>query len=504
MVARFAPHPLCLTDKLYQTQTVAMNYYVWIIGCQMNVADSERIARTLNEHGHRPVASPQDADLVLLTSCTVRQGAEDRLWGELGQMGKLKKARPDLIVAVTGCVTDGNIEGFLKKAPVVDLYVNPRRPEQLLEYLAERGLIDVPDFGDLQPQKLSAGGIAVERVSQAVSRYVPVIYGCDYRCTFCIVPYTRGQQSSRTPEEILEEARWLLAEGAKELVLLGQTVDAYGEDLEPRVRLSDLLYRLHDLPGLERLRFLTSHPNHMTPDLIEAVADLPKVCEHINLPFQAGDDEILRRMARRYKAAQYRDLIDRIKARIPNVSLSTDVIVGFCGETEEQFERTLDMLRYCEFDVVHVAAYSPRKGTPSARLWADNVPPAEKKRRLHAVEALQREIAARRNAALDGAIVEVLVEGPSEKGAGASGQSPGGSNTTLGEAGARATALGAASAPAQRWGGRTRTNKLVFFDAPYDPTGQLVQVLVTRTGPWFLEGELLTPAPKRRLLPVVA
>ena len=469
-----------------------MNYHFWIIGCQMNVADSERIARALNEHGHRQVGTASDADVVLLTSCTVRQGAEDRLWGELGKLGKLKKARPDLVVGLTGCVADGNVEAFLKRAPVVDLYVNPRRPEELLSFLSDRGLMDAPDWGDLQPEKLGAGSaIATERVSQAVSRYVPVIYGCNYNCTYCIVPYTRGVQNSRTPAEILEESRWLLAEGAKEIVLLGQTVDAYGEDLEPRTRLSDLLYALHELPGLERIRFLTSHPNHMTPDLIDAVADLPKVMEHINLPFQAGDDLVLKRMARRYKAEHYRDLIDRIKERIPNVGLSTDVIVGFCGETEAQFERTLDMLRYVRFDVCHVAAYSPRKATPSERLWEDDVPRDEKKRRLHALEALQAQIAAEKNEALEGSIVEVLVEGPSDRK---------GSNTTLGEAGATPSAD-----VSQRWGGRTRTNKLVFFDAPHDPTATLVKVLIDNTTPWFLEGQLLTAAPMRtRRLTVLA
>ena len=469
-----------------------MNYHFWIIGCQMNVADSERIARALNEHGHRQVGTADDADVVLLTSCTVRQGAEDRLWGELGKLGKLKKGRPDLVVGLTGCVADGNVDAFLKRAPVVDLYVNPRRPEELLSFLSDRGLMDAPDWGDLQPEKLGAGSaIATERVSQAVSRYVPVIYGCNYNCTYCIVPYTRGVQNSRPPAEILEESRWLLAEGAKEIVLLGQTVDAYGEDLNPATRLSDLLYQLHELPGLERIRFLTSHPNHMTPDLIDAVADLPKVMEHINLPFQAGDDAVLKRMARRYKAEHYRALIDRIKERIPNAGLSTDVIVGFCGETEAQFERTLDMLRYVRFDVCHVAAYSPRKATPSERLWEDDVPREEKKRRLHALEQLQAEIAAEKNRALEGSIVEVLVEGPSDRK---------GSNTTLGEEGATP----ADGAP-QRWGGRTRTNKLVFFDAPHDPTGTLVKVLVDTSTPWFLEGQLLTPAPVRsRKLPVLA
>lgn len=471
-----------------------MNYYFWTIGCQMNVADSERIARALHDHGHRRVAGADDADLVLLTSCTVRQGAEDRLWGELGRLGKLKAARPDLVVAVTGCVTDGNVDAFLKRAPVVDLYVNPRRPEMLIDHLAERGLIDAPDYGDLHPDKLGAeSAIAVERVSQAVSRYIPAIYGCNYNCTYCIVPYTRGVQASRSPEEILEEGRWLLAEGAKELVLLGQTVDAYGDDLDPPVKLSELLSRLHDLSGLERIRFLTSHPNHMSPDLIDAVADLPKVCEHINLPFQAGDDLVLKRMVRRYKGADYRALVDRIKDRIPGVSLSTDVIVGFCGETEAQFERTLDLLSYVRFDVVHVAAYSPRRATPSERLWPDDVPLQEKKRRLHAVERLQAAIATEINAALEGTVVQVLVEGPST--------TKGGADTTLGAGGLVAPAAGAP----QRWGGRTRTAKLVFFEAPYDPTGMLVDVLITKTSPWFLEGELLTTAPvRKRLLPVLA
>ena len=470
-----------------------MNYHFWIIGCQMNVADSERIARTLNEHGHRQVGTAEDADVVLLTSCTVRQGAEDRLWGELGKLGKLKKARPDLVVGVTGCVADGDIDSFLKKASTVDLYVNPRRPEELLTYLADRGLMDAPDWGDLSPEKLGVGSaIATERVSQAVSRYVPVIYGCNYNCTYCIVPYTRGKQNSRTPDEILDESRWLMAEGAKEIVLLGQTVDAYGEDLTPPARLSDLLGRLNDLDGLERIRFLTSHPNHMTQDLIDAVAELPKVMEHINLPFQAGDDAVLKRMGRRYKAEQYRELIDRIKERVPNAGLSTDVIVGFCGETEAQFERTLEMLRYARFDVVHVAAYSPRKATPSERLWEDDVPREEKKRRVHELERVQTAIATEKNAALEGAIVEVLVEGPSDRK---------GANTTMGEEG---VAGAAAEGEVQRWGGRTRTNKLVFFDATYDPTGQLVKVLVDKSTPWFLEGQLLTAAPARaRRLPVL-
>jgi len=314
-----------------------------------------------------------------------------------------------------------------------------------------------------------------------VCRYIPAIYGCNNRCTFCIVPYTRGPQSSRPPEEVLAEARQVLREGAKEITLLGQTVDAYGEDLSPPIRLAELLRRLHDLPGLERIRFLTSHPNHMTDDLIAAVATLPRVCEHINIPFQAGDDEVLRRMARRYKAQQYRDLIARIRDHIPGVSLSTDVIVGFCGETEAQFQRTLDLLRDIRFDVVHVAAYSPRRGTPSAERFADDVPREEKKRRLHEVERLHEQIAAEINAGLLGTVQEVLVEGPTEP-----------------------KGKGSAADAARRWGGRTRTNKLVFFPAAADPTGQVVQVQIERTGPWYLEGTLVARPAVRRPLVVLS
>jgi len=485
-----------------------MNYHLWTIGCQMNVADSERIARTLHDHGHVSVATPEDADVVLLTSCTVRQGAENRLWGELRRLGQLKQARPDVVVAVTGCVTDGNVEGFLKRAPVVDLYINPREPESLLTWLADRGLTDAPDFGDLDPAKLGIGAaIATEVVSHAVSRYVPVIYGCNYRCTYCIVPYTRGDQASRPVAEVVEESRWLLAEGAKELVLLGQTVDAYCEDLVPATRLSDLMRSIHDLPGLERIRFLTSHPNHMTGDLIEAIATLPKVCEHVNLPVQAGHDATLKRMARRYSVGQYRDLVGKIKEAMPGVGMSTDVIVGFCGETEAHFQATLDLLRECAFDVVHVAAYSPRRATPSERLWLDDVPHAEKKRRLQAVEAQQREIATARRQAQVGTTVQVLVEGPAARKGGRR-------DATMGEAGTPGAAHDHdgdhdhAGAPVahnpsvpRRWGGRTRGNTLVFFDAPGDPTGQLVDVAVTQASPWFLEGELRTTVrvPARRV-----
>ncbi|MAG36227.1 MAG: tRNA (N6-isopentenyl adenosine(37)-C2)-methylthiotransferase MiaB [Dehalococcoidia bacterium] len=443
-----------------------MRFAFWVIGCQMNVADSERIARVLTDQGHVHVPDTASADLVVLMSCSVRQTAEDRLWGHLREVAQLKRARTSLVVAASGCVSDGDVEGFLQRAPVVDVYVDPRRPESLLEWLADHGLADTPDFGDLDlgalvpRQGLDHTAVALH----GVSRHVPAIYGCDYRCTYCIVPYTRGPQVSRPVDEISREVEWLVqGEGAREVTVLGQTVDAYGEDLPGQPRLSNLLTRLDRFEGLDRVRFLTSHPNHMTLDLIDAVRDLPHVCEHINLPFQAGDNDVLRRMARRYRSEDYRSLIGTIRDRVPDVSLSTDVIVGFPGESEEQFECTLDMLRDIEFDVVHVAMYSPRKGTPAPEVWPDDVPRAEKKRRRRAVENVQQEIALRRNRALVGETAEVLVEGPSQR---RSDQ----------------------RAATQRWGGRTRANRLVFFTHDGNPTGELAPVQITQASPWYLEG----------------
>ena len=443
-----------------------MRFAFWVIGCQMNVADSERLARVLTEQGHVQVPDTAGADLVVLMSCSVRQTAEDRLWGHLREVAQLKSARSSLVVAASGCVSDGDVEGFLHRAPVVDVYVDPRQPESLLAWLADRGLADPPDFGDLDlgalvpRQGLDHTAVALH----GVSRHVPAIYGCNYRCTYCIVPYTRGPQISRPVDEIRREVAWLVqGEGAREVTVLGQTVDAYGEDLPEQPRLSHLLERLDSIEGLERVRFLTSHPNHMTLDLIDAVRDLPHVCEHINLPFQAGDNDVLRRMARRYRSEDYRALIGTIRERVPDVSLSTDVIVGFPGETEAQFERTLTMLRDIEFDVVHVAMYSPRRGTPAPAVWPDDVPPAEKKRRRRAVEDTQREIALRRNQALVGEVTEVLVEGPSQR-----------------RKDQRSTT--------KRWGGRTRTNKLVFFPHDGNPTGELAPVRITQASPWYLDG----------------
>jgi tRNA-2-methylthio-N6-dimethylallyladenosine synthase len=283
---------------------------------------------------------------------------------------------------------------------------------------------------------------------------VPIIHGCDKFCAFCIVPYRRGREVSRPIPEILREVELLVERGVKEVTLLGQNVDSYGHDLPGRPDLADLLERLNEVEGLVRIRFLTSHPSDMSGRIIRAVAELEKVCEHINLPVQAGDDEVLRRMRRGYTRDEYRRLIERIREEVPGVSLSTDVIVGFPGETEEQFQRTVELIREIRFDKVHTAAYSPRPGTIAWRKMPDDVPQEEKERRLRTLEELQERIARENNERLLGQTVEVLVD----------------------------------SRHKGKWQGRTRTDKLVFFEDGADRLGQLVRVRIERAGPWSLQG----------------
>jgi tRNA-2-methylthio-N6-dimethylallyladenosine synthase len=418
-----------------------MKYYLWSIGCQMNDADSARAAEALEQMGFVRVEDPSKADVLLLNTCVVRQSAEDKVRGHLASLKAVKRRRPDAFLAVMGCfVTDAQI--LHQQYPYVDLFLRPS---------------DVEGFVKAVRERLALGDRWVRPPLPApVSVYVPIVYGCDHFCTYCIVRLRRGKQRSRPPEEIIAEVEDLVKRGAREVTLLGQNVDSYGRDLPTKPDLADLLEAIHPIKGLWRIRFLTSHPADMSQKLIEAVASLPKVCEHLEIPVQSGDDAILKRMVRGYTVAQYKELVKRIREAIPGVSLATDVIVGFPGETEEQFMNTYRLLEEIRFDVVHVAAYSPRPGTAASRL-KDDVPPEEKKRRLRLIEELQERISSEINAGLLGEEVEILVEGR-RKG---------------------------------RWFGRTRTNKLVFFEDPGNWQGQMVIVKVEETGPWSLRGRFI-------------
>ena len=424
-------------------------YYIWTIGCQMNKADSERLGSALEQLGLRGVREAKDADVMVLNSCVVRQGAEDKVVGNLWGVNPLKKRNPDRVLALMGCMVGPQTAELERRFPDVDLFMRPQEFAPLLELVGERKGLDwegcVGSLAPAQPE---------------VTCYVPIIHGCDLMCSFCIIPYRRGRQVSRPVEEIVQEVELLTRRGVREVTVLGQTVDAYGYDLPDKPDLSLLLTRLNDIDGLERIRFLTSHPSYMDDRIIRAVAELPKVCEQINLPIQAGDDEVLRRMRRPYSRDDYRELVGRIRDTVPGVAISTDIIVGFPGETESQYRRTVDLVAELRFDKVHCAAYSPRPGTIADRTLADDVPTEEKQRRMQELDALQEGIGREINAGLVGSTVETLVEG--RKGG--------------------------------KWRGRTRTDKLVFFGdtegAAGDCRGQLVAVEVRQAGAWSLVGEV--------------
>ena len=426
--------------------TIMESFYLWTIGCQMNKADSERLESALEQMGLRPVGAPDQADLVVLNSCVVRQQAEDKVVGNLTSMQPLKRQWPDRVVALMGCMVGAKTDELERRFPYVDVFMRPQEYAPLLDLVGERlGLDWEGCVGSLAPSHPD------------VACYVPIIHGCDLMCTFCIIPYRRGRQVSRPVLEVAAEVELLAARGVKEVTVLGQTVDAYGHDLPDKPDLADLLTRLNDVPGLERIRFLTSHPSYLSDHIISAVAGLPKVCEHINLPVQAGDDEVLKRMRRPYTREDYVSLVGRIRDGIPDASLSTDIIVGFPGETEEQYQRSLDLVAELRPDKVHCAAYSQRPGTIASRNMEDDVPLEEKVRRRTEMDRMQEEILTGINQGMIGQEVGILVE-RQRRG---------------------------------KWEGRTRSNKLVYFQSDADYTGQLVDLRITAASPWSLQGELV-------------
>ncbi len=424
------------------------SYYIWTIGCQMNKADSERLESALGQMGMSSTDSPEEADVVVVNSCVVRQSAEDKVGGMLWSLKPLKRDDPDKVVALMGCMVGPKTADLEKRFPHVDAFMRPQQFGPLLEIVGDRMGVD--------PE----GCVGALSARPAVSTYVPIIHGCDKFCTFCIIPYRRGREVSRTVEDIVRAVELLSRRGAMEVTLLGQNVDSSGHDLAGSPDLGDLLAAVNQVDGIARIRFLTSHPNDMSDHIVESVAELNKVCEHINLPFQAGDDSVLQRMRRGYTRDDYCRLVDKIRDRVPGVSLSTDVIVGFSGESAREFQRKLDLVREINFDKVHAAASSAREGTIAARTMEDDVPSEEKKARLVALEALQEEILTEINGRRQGATAEVLVEGVRRG----------------------------------KYFGRDRNDKLVFFEDGADRTGQIVDVMIEKTSPWSLQGALVSPA----------
>lgn len=423
------------------------SYFIWTIGCQMNKADSDRLESALIQLGMGPVDKAKDADVIVLNSCVVRQSAEDKVTGMLSSLKSVKRDADDKIIALMGCMVGPKTTELESRFPHVDAFMQPQNYRPLLELLGERMGLDAEGcLTTLTPPNV------------AVTAYVPIIHGCDKFCSFCIIPYRRGREVSRTIADIVNEVELLAARNVKEITLLGQNVDSYGHDLPGKVDLADLLTSVDRIDGLERIRFLTSHPNDMSQRIIDAVGSLEKVCEHINLPFQAGDDEVLKVMRRGYTNAEYRSKVELIRDTVPGVSMSTDLIVGFPGESDEAFQESVRLLEDVKFDKVHVAAYSERPGTIASRKLPDTLSHDEKKLRLSTVEQMQERIVGKINEKLLGETVEVLVEGHSKG----------------------------------KWKGRNRNDKLVFFEDDRLLQGKVVNVHIDKTSPWSLQGTIIS------------
>ena len=436
-----------------------MKYHIWTEGCQMNVADSLRVASALEHLGYQPTRLADEANVIVLNTCVVRQSAEDKAYGRLHTLRPLKAQRPDLVINLMGCLVGVKGHDHLQKRfPFVDVFSPPSDPGPLVAYLTQGESRELQLSETEQRHAVMDGDLRLplDERGRLVATHVPVVLGCSHACTFCIIPYRRGVERSRSVGDILSEVRSLVAQGVKEITLLGQIVDRYGKDIPDGPSLAALLRIVHQVDGLERIRFLTSHPNWMTGELLDVVAELPKVMPHIEVPVQAGDDQVLEAMKRGYTVNDYRHLVRRIRERIPGVSIATDIIVGFPGETEEQFRHTYDLLEELRLDVAHLARYSPRPGTVAERRLPDDVPEAEKWRRFRLLEEQHERISGEINTRYLGELVEVLFE-----------------DQVRG-----------------RWRGRTPTNKLVFVESSEDLRGQLRQVRVTWAGPWSMQAAL--------------
>jgi tRNA-2-methylthio-N6-dimethylallyladenosine synthase len=439
-------------------------YHITTFGCQMNKADSERMAGILENMGFDWSEDPNEADLVLYNTCTIRDNAEQKVYSYLGRQAKRKHENPDLTLIVAGCVAQQEGEQLLRRVPELDLVMGPQHANRLEDLLEE--VFTGSQVVATEPVHIMED-ITKPRRESGVTAWVNVIYGCNERCTYCVVPSVRGVEQSRSPEAIRAEMESLGKQGYKEVTLLGQNIDAYGRDL-PGVTetgrhlhtLTDLLYFVHDVPGIERIRFATSHPRYFTERLICACQELPKVCEHFHVPFQSGDNDLLKAMKRGYTHEKYRQIIAKIREYMPDASISADAIVAFPGETEEQFENTLKLVEDIGFDLLNTAAYSPRPGTPAAT-WENQLSEEVKSDRLQRLNHLVSIKAAERTQRYLGRIEEVLVEDSNPK-------------------------------DTSQVMGRTRGNRLTFFKGNIEELkGKIVKVKITEARAFSLTGSQL-------------
>jgi tRNA-2-methylthio-N6-dimethylallyladenosine synthase len=440
------------------------NLYIQTYGCQMNQYDSQRIERTLGPAGYRRTDRIEGADLLLLNTCSVRDKAEQKVYSALGNWKEYKKGRDGVIIGVGGCVAQQEGENILKRMPHVDIVFGTQNIHKLAAMIAaveadNARLVETAFYRD--PAYMEDGGAPVQ--IHSAKAFVTIMQGCNKVCSFCIVPHVRGREVSRPSAKIMAEIEALARQGIQEVMLLGQNVNSYGKTMPSEISFAELLARVNRVPGIRRIRFTTSHPQDLSPELTEAFATLENLCEHLHLPVQSGSNAVLARMRRGYTIAEYLGRLERLRSRRPEVALSTDIIVGFPGETEREFVDTLELLERLEYDEVYSFMYSPRPQTVSAKMYNDDIPEAVKKERLSAVQSLQREITLRKNRQRIGAIDEILVEGNSKL---KNGQMM----------------------------GRTRGNRIVNAEGPQTLAGTFQKARITGATANSLVGEILAPA----------
>lgn len=432
--------------------------FIGVYGCQMNISDAERMEGQLATLGYERTEDMARADLILLNTCCVRETAEDKVYGKIGEIKHIKRANPALIFGITGCMAQKEGEALIRRAPHIDFVLGTNKVHELkatvrqLESARRGPVVDVL-LGDAPLPE----NVPIERTGR-LSAWVPIMYGCNNFCTYCIVPYVRGREHSRRPEDIVREVEEAAAQGFKEITLLGQNVNSYGRD-HKLASFAELLLMVDAVKGVERVRYMTSHPKDLSDAVIDAVRQGRHICPHFHLPVQHGSDRILQAMNRVYRKDAYRSLVERIRAAVPDASLTTDLIVGFPGETEEDFGELLDFLREIRYDAAYTFLYSKRSGTPAATMEAQ-VEDSVKKERLHRLMEVQNEISLEKNAALKGTVQEVLAEGPSRT-------------------------------DEDVWTGRTGTNKIVLWRKKgHETEGDIVRVRITQPQTWVLKGEL--------------
>lgn len=441
-------------------KTSAGKYFTLTYGCQMNESDSERINGQLEEIGYAPAAAMEEADIVILNTCSIRQNAEEKVYGKMGELKKMKQENPHLLVGIAGCMAQENKGGLIARMPVIDFVLGPYHIHDLKKVVeGEKQRRSPVVMTEMNPERVSDfSDLKAVRKSHTFA-WVPIMQGCNKFCTYCIVPYVRGRQASRTIEDIRREVCGLAEEGYKEITLLGQNVNSYGLDFRNGTDFADLINALSDIQGIERIRYMTSHPRDMTFRMVDAMAASPKVVRHMHLPVQHGSDEMLRKMNRGYTVEHFFELLDYVREKMPDIAVTTDLITGFPGETEDMHRQTLELLKKARFDSAYTFIYSPRRGTPAARM-TDQVPDEIKKRRLQELMNTENAISLELNQAMEGHSYQVIAEGPTKN-------------------------------DKDHWFGRTSGNKMIIFPKNQSlKVGMTVSVHVDTAQTWVLKGTL--------------